>query len=198
MGTLRAWLILGLVVAVLWLFRKVRSRFWLFALLVLPGTCCHELCHYLAGLLLNGRPVAFTVLPRREGDRIQLGAVLLANIRWYNGFFIGLAPLAMLPGACRLFQWTLARRLPFGPSLLLLAFLVANLAYGAIPSGQDWRMAARSPVGWLLLAGVLVYAGSRWQAPARTGRHRAAGGCPPAARWASQGSRSLPSRRLRR
>jgi hypothetical protein len=75
----RAWLCLALLVAVLWLFQNAKRLFWVFSLLVLPGTFCHELCHYLSGQLLNGRPVAFTIYPRDEGDRIQLGAVMLSN-----------------------------------------------------------------------------------------------------------------------
>jgi hypothetical protein len=160
----RAWLCLGLLVAVLWLFQKAKGCLWVFSCLVLPGTFCHELCHYLTGVVLNGRPVAFTVLPRREQDRIQLGAVVLANLRWYNAFFIGMAPLAMLLGAHALFTWILGRGLGFGYPLVLWMFLVANLAYGSIPSWQDMRMASRSPVGWLLLAGGLVYGWNRFQA----------------------------------
>lgn len=145
------WLCLGLLAAVLWLFQKAKRLFWAFSLLVLPGTFCHEVCHYATALVLNGRPVAFSVFPRREPDRIRLGAVMFANLRWYNAFFIGLAPLALLAGAWALLRWILAQRLPFGLPLVLLVLLVANLAYGALPSRQDVRVAAGSPVGWVLL-----------------------------------------------
>ncbi len=153
----RTWLCLGLLAAVLWLFQKAKRLFWVFSLLVLPGTFCHEVCHYLSGLILNGRPASFSVYPRREEDQIQLGAVMMANLRWYNSFFIGMAPLALLPCAWLLLHWILGHRSPLGLSLVLLVFLVANLAYGSIPSGQDFRIAARSPVGWGLLALCLVY-----------------------------------------
>ncbi len=179
------WFCLGLLAAILWLFQKAKSRLWAFSLLVLPGTCCHEACHYLSGLLLNGRPVAFSVYPRREGSRIQLGAVHLANLRWYNAFFIGLAPLALLPGAWALFRWIQGHRFPFGLPLVLLVFLVANLAYGSIPSGPDLRIAARSPVGWALLALALVHgwqqlrAGTRAKRPVRASTAGPAGLAPP-------------------
>jgi len=55
---------------------------------------------------------------------------------------------------------------PPGLSLVLLVFLVANLAYGSIPSGQDFRIAARSPVGWGMLALCLVYGWTRFRAVA--------------------------------
>jgi len=143
--------------AVLWLLNQARRSFWLFSLLVLPGTFCHELCHWLTGHLLNGRPVHFTVLPRREGRGLVLGAVVLSNLRWYNAFFIGLAPLLLLPAAYGLFLWRLGQSPVFGWPEAAMVFLLANLVFGAMPSWQDLRIAARSPIGWLLLAGALTW-----------------------------------------
>ena len=141
--------------AVLWLLNQARRSFWLFSLLALPGTICHELCHWMVGRLLNGRPVRFTVIPKREGRGLVLGSVALANLRWYNAFFIGLAPLLLLPAAYGLFLWRLGRSPVLGWPEAGMGFLLANLLFGAIPSGQDLRIAARSPIGWLLLAGAL-------------------------------------------
>ena len=136
---------------------------WLVALLALPGTLAHEACHWLLGRLLNGRPVRFTVWPRREGRGLVLGAVAFANLRWYNAFFVGLAPLALLPAAWVLFRW----RLSAGPALraseAAAAFLIANLLFAALPSRQDLRIAARSPVGWALLAAGLAWAWFRFR-----------------------------------
>ncbi len=145
----------------LWLLNHARRSFWLFSLLVLPGTFCHELCHWTAGHLLNGRPVRFTVLPRREGRGWVLGAVAFSNLRWYNAFFIGLAPLVLLPAAYGLLLWRLDGHPALGWPEAALVFLLANLVFGAIPSGQDLRIAARSPVGWLLLAGALAWGWTR-------------------------------------
>lgn len=146
---------LGGTAAMLWLLNQARRSFWLFSLLVLPGTFCHELCHWVVGHLLNGRPVHFTVLPRREGRGFVLGAVALANLRWYNAFFIGLAPLLLLPAAYGLLLWRLGGKPVVGWPEAVTVFLLANLIFGAIPSWQDLRIAARSPLGWLLLAGAL-------------------------------------------
>jgi hypothetical protein len=157
------------VAAGLWLLRQARRSFWLVSVLALPGTFAHELCHWLFGLALNGRPIRFTVLPRREGRGYVLGAVAFANLRWYNAFFIGLAPLLLLPGAYVLFRWRLAVHPMVGWPEALMAFLIANLLFGAIPSWQDCRIAARSPVGWVLLALGLAWAWLRWSArPAPT------------------------------
>lgn len=139
----------------LWVLNRARRSFWLFSLLALPGTVCHEACHWAVGRLLNGRPVRFTVIPRREGRGFTLGAVALANLRWYNAFFIGLAPLLLLPVAYGLFRWRLGGAPGLGWPEAGLVFLLANLLFGAIPSGQDLRIAARSPVGWLLLGAAL-------------------------------------------
>ncbi len=143
--------------AALWLLNQAKRSFWLFSLLVLPGTICHELCHWCFGHLLNGRPVHFTVLPRREGRGLVLGAVTLSNLRWYNAFFIGLAPLLLLPTAYGLLLWRLGGKPTLGWPEAAVVFLLANLVFGSIPSWQDLRIAARSPIGWLLLVGALAW-----------------------------------------
>lgn len=150
-------LYLGAMAAALWLLYQARRSFWLFSLLALPGTICHEACHWLVGKLLNGRPCGFTVIPRREGRGFVLGSVALQNLRWYNAFFIGLAPLLLGPLAYLLLRWRLGGQPHLGWLEAGLVFLLANLVFAAIPSGQDVRAAARSPVGWLLLGGLLTW-----------------------------------------
>ncbi len=149
----------------LWVLNRARRSFWLFSLLALPGTICHEGCHWAVGHLLNGRPVGFTVIPRREGRGFALGSVALANLRWYNAFFIGLAPLLLLPAAYGLFRWRLGGESALGWPEAGLVFLLANLLFGAIPSGQDLRIAARSPIGWLLLGAALGWGWRRLGRP---------------------------------
>jgi hypothetical protein len=142
---------------VLWAMNQARRSFWLFSLVVLPGTLSHELCHWVVGKLLDGRPVHFTVFPKRVGGGLVLGSVAFSNLRWYNAFFIGLAPLLLLAAAYGLFLWRLSGHPVFGWTEGGVVFLLANLLFGAVPSWQDLRVAARSPIGWLLLAGALVY-----------------------------------------
>ena len=143
--------------AMLWLMNQARRSFWLFSLLVLPGTLCHEFCHWMVGKLLNARPVRFTVVPRRAGGSLVLGSVAFSNLRWYNTFFIGVAPLLLLAAAYGLFAWRLGGHPVLGWREGGAVFFLANLLFGAVPSWQDLRIAARSPVGWLLLAGALAY-----------------------------------------
>jgi len=166
----------------LWLLSQARRSFWLVSLLALPGTFCHELCHWLVGTALNGQPLRFTVLPRREGRGYVLGSVALGNLRWYNAFFIGLAPLLLLPLAYGLFLWRLGDRPQLGWPEAAMVFLLANLLFAALPSWQDLRIAARSPIGWLLLAGGLAWGWRKVAQPAPAGKPPSARVSPPTSR----------------
>jgi hypothetical protein len=152
--------------AMLWVLNQAKRSFWLCALLALPGTLCHETCHWLVGSLLNAQPVHFTVLPRREGHGFVLGAVAFRHLRWYNAFFVGLAPLLLLPLAYGLLLWRLGSQPALGWPEAAMLFLLANLVFAALPSWQDLRIAARSPIGWLLLAGALGWGWWRFTQPA--------------------------------
>jgi len=144
---------LGALALMLWLLRKAQGWYWMFSFIVLPGTLCHELCHWCTGKLLNGQPVRFTVIPRREGRGLVLGSVHFAHVRWYNAFFIGVAPVVLLPLALGLLLWRLRMNPVFGWKEAAMVFLLSNLVFGAIPSWQDLKVAARSPIGWLGLLG---------------------------------------------
>jgi hypothetical protein len=163
----RGWFVtyLAAMAAMLWVLNQARRSFWLFSLLAMPGTICHEFCHWLVGTLFNGRPVHFTVIPRREGRGFVLGSVALSNLRWYNAFFIGLAPLLLLAVAYGVFRWRLGGQPIIGWTEAGMVFLLANLIFGAMPSGQDLRIAARSPIGWLLLGGACWWGWSRFNQP---------------------------------
>lgn len=159
------WAFVAALVAAMVALHWTRRLFWLFSALVLPGTLAHETCHLLLGLLFNGRPTRISLLPHREAKGWVMGSVAFANLRWYNGFFIGMAPLLLLPLAYWLMLW----RVGLGPGFrwqeALAVYLIANLVYAALPSWTDLKVAARSPVGWLLLAGGLVWAYGRFHAP---------------------------------
>ncbi len=151
-------LALGAMVLALGVLHLARRSFLLAALVSLPGTLAHELCHWLVGALLNGQPRSFSVLPRRQGRSLVLGEVGFAHLRWFNAPFVGLAPLLLLPLAYGIFRWKLQAPQSFGWPEAGMAFLVANLLVSSLPSGQDLRIAARSPLGWLLLAAGLAWA----------------------------------------
>jgi hypothetical protein len=154
----------GLAV-MLWLLNQAKRSFWLCSLLALPGTLCHEACHWLVGKLLHGEPVHFTVFPRREGRGFVLGSVAFRNLRWYNAFFVGLAPLVLLPLTYGLLLWRLGSHPRLDWSEAIVVFFLANLVFAALPSWQDLKIAARSPVGWLLLGAALVAGWMKIQQP---------------------------------
>jgi hypothetical protein len=157
------WIYLAAVAAVLMGLHALRRVFWVFSLMVLPGTLAHETIHFLSGLLLRGGPVSFNLIPRREGRGWTMGSVTFDHLRWYNAFFIGMAPLLLLPGAYLLARWRLGGHPAFGWQEALAVYLIANLVYASVPSWQDVRIAARSPVGWILLAAGMGWAWHRLQ-----------------------------------
>ena len=149
--SVREFCYVALLVGMLGLFHSLKGRFWLFALATLPGTFCHELCHLCVGGLLNGKPRHFTLLPKRGERTWTMGSVSFAHVRWYNAFFLGAAPLLLLPAAYGILSWRLQGSPSFTWREGLWLYLLANLVHACLPSWQDIRIAARSPIGWLLL-----------------------------------------------
>ena len=144
---------------VLLLVRLQRRRFWLFFHLTFLGTLLHELAHYLVALVLNGHPRGLSVQPRREGNMLILGEVPAANMRWYNGTAIALAPLGLL-GVAWLFYSTQLSQDQSWPWFAAKVFVLASLIQGAIPSSSDFRMALRFglvPAAILVAWGVWTY-----------------------------------------
>ncbi|MHB1666081.1 hypothetical protein [Thiomonas sp.] len=145
------------------------------ALLLLPGTICHELAHWITGWALLADPEDFSVRPHREAraplgfprtpapggamgaNRWILGSVTFRHITWYNGLFVGLAPLGLIPAA-----WWCSRQIDWNTAPLLAIpwfYGTAALLGSGIPSSADWQIAFRSWPFWLFLAGwVLLHA----------------------------------------
>lgn len=150
---------LAAVIGIVALLRWLQRYLLIFFVAALPGTIAHELTHFLMGIVSGGKPRGFSVIPRRRGKGYVLGSVALANIRWYNGLFIGLAPLLLLPAAAYLIQWRVAGTHPVVfPNEALWAYCAATLIYGCTPSVQDLKIAAAS--SWWVVPGIalaLVY-----------------------------------------
>lgn len=110
----------------------------------LPATICHELAHWVVALLLRCRPSLPSILPKKDGDSWQLGAVSFYPGIWSGGL-VALAPLwflgsglAAVASLLEEADWTV--RLPG-------ALLLGVLAPGVIPSSQDFLIALKYPVG---------------------------------------------------
>jgi hypothetical protein len=73
-------------------------------------------------------------MPKRLQNSYELGSVAFANLRWYNAFFIGVAPLLLLVGAWGIAWWRMQHGLAFGWVNLVWLYLIANLLASAMPS----------------------------------------------------------------
>ena len=121
----------------------------------LPGTLLHELSHLVVAAVTGGRPVGFSIIPRREaGQRWRLGSVTISRPGPISALPSALAPLALNLVAYYLYlgwgSW-FPRDLPH---TLLMYLAIYLFSYSSIPSGQDLKVAFSSPSGILLYAAV--------------------------------------------
>jgi hypothetical protein len=126
-----------------------------FLVFYLAGTVMHELSHLLAAFLTNARPVSISIFPRRGGGGWVLGSVSCANIRWYNGIFVGLAPLAVACVPVAVAAWRTQHGLSWEWRDAWIAALLAPQFMSCWPSGADLKIVMRS---WPLLLAAAVAA----------------------------------------
>lgn len=128
------------------------------AFLFLPGTLVHEGLHWIAAFLLNGQPASFSIWPKRlENGNWVLGTVAISNLTWYNGLWIGLAPLMsfifLLFLAPQYSAWSFSQR--------DLGYWVctSSILLKCLPSWQDLSVALKSllPVICLAITAVAIY-----------------------------------------
>jgi len=124
--------------------RALSLRHPFFFLFTLTGTICHELAHWIAGLLTGARPAAFTVIPRRVGQGWELGSVRLTRVRWYNAAPSALAPFAVVLLPFVVACWRTRSGLHFQWIDIALAFAVAPQFLACWPSTTDWKISLRS------------------------------------------------------
>lgn len=120
----------------------------------LPGTLLHELSHLLVAAVTGGRPVGFTIIPRRDGPgRWVLGSVTISRPGPVSALPSALAPLFLNLGAYYLYlQW--GGWFPADLVHTLLMYLAIYVfCYSSVPSGQDVKVALSSPGGVLLYGG---------------------------------------------
>ena len=158
--TTRGVLYVSTVLGLLGVIFALRRLMPVFFLAVFPATVAHELTHLGVALLLNGKPAGFRIIPRRSNNGYVLGAMCCANVRWYNGLFIGLAPLVLLVVAMTLLAWRVRGYVAINSSEALWAYAIACLIYAAIPSWQDIKVALASL--WLLATLSVLVAWYHW------------------------------------
>lgn len=125
-------------------------------LIRLPGTLLHELAHLAVAFIIGGRPVGFTVIPRRtvalgaDGTPRRvwlLGAVTIANPSALAALPSALAPLLLLPVAWFLYRSWFCWFPPDVLHTLMMYVAVVVCSGSALPSGQDLRVAFSRPLG---------------------------------------------------
>lgn len=154
-GAILLYLVPSLALAFLiWLVTTLHPLFFLFSAL---GTLCHELSHFSVGLLLGAEPTGFSIIPRRLGRTWELGSVTFANLRWYNAAPAALAPFLVLLVPLAVAWWRTRGDWRFGPTDLLLTFVLAPQFLSFWPSPVDWRLALRS---WPWIVIIIAAAGA--------------------------------------
>ncbi len=139
------------------LLRRVTAIYLLF---VLPGTCAHEIAHFLVAAATNGRPRFPSIIPARTRAGWLLGSVQLGNARWYNTAAIAFAPLLLLP----LSMWFYWHRISAMPLLRvrhwLSLYAIIVVSMSALPSSVDLRLAWKNSAGLVFIAsaGLIGYA----------------------------------------
>jgi hypothetical protein len=140
-----------LILAWLWLLNSVRHSSWTVALLSLVGTGMHEALHAGVGLVLLAKPVSFSLIPIRAGNRWTLGSVGFKNLNIWNAGPVTLAPLLMIWGAILLFNHWMEPVFLAGHygQWLLAGYVTACALFSSIPSQADVRLGAGSALLWL-------------------------------------------------
>jgi hypothetical protein len=161
-------LIIFIIIALIFL-KRIKSNFYFIYFLTLPGTFFHELMHYLFSFLLNGKPISFSIIPKKEniyndqgikiGYSAILGTVASQNIKWYNAFFIGLAPLFLYIFAIILILFSetsyLKEILKNNLYYYIYIYLIVNLIYAGFPSFQDWKIVFK--YSWFIFIAFFFY-----------------------------------------
>jgi hypothetical protein len=141
--------------ALAFLIRIVAGAHPIFFLFTVAGTICHELAHFLVGLLTGARPTSLTIIPRRVGRNWELGSVTLTRVRWYNAAPAALAPFLIIGLPFLVAHWRTVPGWHFEPADLLIAFALAPQFLSFWPSAVDWRIALRS-WPYMLIIGALA------------------------------------------
>jgi hypothetical protein len=108
------------------------------------GTFFHELAHFLISFVTYGKPYWFSVIPHSEineetGQKmITLGHVKSLNVKWWNVFFISMAPFLLFPFAYFIYIYFYNYAEMNIWFLMLYIFFIISLLFSAIPSSVDF------------------------------------------------------------
>jgi len=154
------WLHRHLQGAMLLLTNDTEIALWLYALILFPGVLLHELSHAVVAALLGVRIGKINILPRRMGNRIQLGFVPIQETDFLRASMIGAAPLFF--GSTVIF---LLGQFVFGTPEMIAALLQADW----LTAVQGLRTAFHAPDMWLWA--YLVFAVGNTMLPSNSDMH---------------------------
>ena len=152
-----AYFLPGIFLAVM--VRKLLPWTWLKIAIEFFGVLLHECCHALVGFFMGAQPIGGTLIPKKlpEGGWI-LGSVRFKNIRWFNGFLTGMAPL-LIPLAFIPFipsEWSL---LNITKTDIFNWCLMALLLPSSVPSKRDFQVGITSLLPLLFFIALLLLTG---------------------------------------
>ncbi len=110
------------------------------------GTFFHELMHLVISFITNGKPKWFSIFPSSNFDKnnklesYTLGYVRSENIRWYNAFYISMAPLLLIYLSFYIYQSFFNYFEVNIYSYLSYIFIIISLLFSSIPSGADFKI----------------------------------------------------------
>ncbi len=135
-----------------------RFGMWPYSLVTFPGNAGHELMHWFVAKLFFAQPAFPSLWPRRDGDRWVMGSVAFAP-SILNAIPVALAPLLLLPLGVMFVSDFMHPAT--GWTYIFCGWVAGNVLFAALPSGQDWKIAAPSIMVFGLL-GCAYYAAVRF------------------------------------
>jgi len=140
----------------------------IFFLISLPGTIVHELSHFVIGLILLGKPVNFTVIPKKSENGYIMGSVGFANITTINAFPIGLAPLTLLPITFFGFEYSIKylEKLHYVSAHIyipvLLGVAIYSILMSCVPSSADYKIVFSKKIGLIIYIILILFLVDRY------------------------------------
>lgn len=153
----QALLYLAPSVSIAFVMRLMVRRVAILATLMLIGTSCHEICHFVLGLLTGAKPVSFSLIPIKIGPGLWiLGSVRFTRLTWLNSAATALAPLLILPGVYfySVFRVGMGNWVVEWSDFLIWGLVLAPMINSCWPSAADWRLAIRS---WPLALALIFF-----------------------------------------
>jgi hypothetical protein len=122
-------------------------------LLLLPGIFIHEVSHFIVGLLMNAKPVNFSIIPNKKNK--SAGHVAFRNINFYNAFPVAIAPTLVGPSLVYFIWLNYLDQLinKFGTfGEFIFYYVCLTVIYCCLPSSQDVKVLFKNPMSIILYA----------------------------------------------